>query len=329
MHTPINQVSPAKAVAEALVRGKQFLVCAHENPDGDAIGSTTAMGLVLAALGKDVVLYNPSGLPEDFAWLDMPGKVQTELPDLDGVTVVTLDCGALDRVGEDLANAADPKYIVNIDHHLGNPEFGGVNFVDTSYSSTTEMVLEVARELGMEPTGALGEAIYLGLVTDTGNFAYDNVTPRTLKNAAEIVDKGLKPGPFNANLQNQLSPQRLALSCRVLSNVKLLDEGRIGLVRISLDDMAATGTNKSDTDGFINTVRRLKSVKVAVALREDGPKDVKFSLRSTGEVNVQPAAAFFSGGGHKNASGGRILAPLDEAEEQLLAQVRPIAQAAG
>lgn len=328
MSTP-NSISDIVAV---LRRETAFLVVSHASPDGDAVGAMAAMGFLLRRLGKVYRLYNASGMPEDFDFLSMPGPVTTEVPldeDLSRAWVISLDCGDLHRVGPALAAKVDRSRLINIDHHLGNPGFGAVNWVDPTKCSTGEMIAALAAAFGMAPEGEFGAAVYLSLVTDTGNFSYDNTTPECMSLAAQIIRLGLRPGIFNALVQNSLTERRLRLMGRVLNGLKLADHGHIGLIRISQEDFAATGTNSLDADGLINTVRRLRGVLVAASLRQDGPAEVKFSLRSSGEVNVQQVAASFGGGGHKNAAGGTILASLDEAEAKLMAALEPLVEAHG
>ena len=321
-----SAVSPVKEIARTLRTQDGFLLASHVSPDGDAIGSMVALGIILARMGKRFAMYNASGMVADFDWLESPAPVSDALPAGYGngawPWTITLDCGDLFRVGDELAGKVDCEHLINIDHHLGNPEFGSLNWVETKFASTGQMIAALAAELGFAPEGDLGQAIYLTLVTDTGSFAYDNTTPQTLELAAQIVRLGLKPGPFNAHVRNQETMPRIKLRSLVLQNAALLDDGTIGLVRISQKIMRETGTTSADADGIIDSLRRVKGVKVAVALREDGPESIKISLRSHGEVNVQPVAKHFGGGGHKNAAGATVLAPLDQAEQQVLDAVR-------
>ncbi len=316
----------SKDIARILRTEDDFLVTAHVNPDGDAIGAMAAVGFALKRLGKRFTLYNESGLPRDLEWLSLPANIGTRIPDCPACWTITLDCGDLHRGGEALMAWVDRSKLINIDHHLGNPDFGSVNWVDTSMSSTTEMAARIASDLGFPLDGALGEAVYLGLVTDTGNFTYDNTTARVLELAASIVRLGLKPGEFNAKLHNQQSLARILLWSRILSRTQLLDNGKVALVTITRRDLEETGTSIQDTDGIINAVRRIKGVTVAASLREDGPEMIKFSLRSSGPVNVQQVAASFGGGGHRNAAGGSIAAPMPQAERELVSALEALVE---
>lgn len=310
--------SPLRNIAELIRREDDFLVAAHVNPDGDAIGSTAALGWVLRLLGKRFTLYNVSDLPRPFDWVRLPGPLVSELPDPLPAWTLVVDCGALNRVGEPLMAAMNPERTVNIDHHLSNPNFGALNWVDKSYPAVGVMIAELAEELGLKLSGPLGEAVYLAVATDTGFFVYGSTKPETLELTAKLYRLGIKPGEINPKIINQWTPQRLQLLSRVLTTLSMHLDGEMGLIVADLATQAATGTNADDCDGLVNFVRNLRQVRVSAILREDAPDYWKFSLRSNGEDNIQGVAAILGGGGHKNAAGGNIAAPLEEATRILV-----------
>ncbi len=307
-----------KGISAALTGGGSFLVAAHTGPDGDAIGSTFAMGHLLATLGKRVVLYNGSGLPEQYAWLNPPVPLVDQLPDEEFDWLIALDSGSKARLGDALASRFGTSGTINIDHHLDNPHYAQLNWVDTEFSSVGEMIALLATDLGVPLSGALGEAVYAAIVTDTGYFSYGNTRPRTLEMAAEILRQGLNPADFNAKLQNQWSLARLKLWSMVFETAELHFCNRVGLLRITEAMLETTGTQTADTDGVVNYLRRVRGVRAAICLREDGPELTKVSLRSSGEINVQVIAAELGGGGHKNAAGCVVAAPMDKAREIVL-----------
>lgn len=305
-------------ISAAIQGGETFLVAAHSGPDGDAIGSTYALGHLLAALGKSVTLYNASGVPEQFKWLEPPVALTTELPDGPFDWTIALDSGDKARLGDDLAARFSTTGTINIDHHLGNPNYAQINWVDPAFSSVGEMIARLAIDLGVPLSGPIGEAVYTAIITDTGYFSFGNTRPETLELSAEILRQGLEPATFNAKLQNQWSLGRLKLWSRVFETATLHFCDRVGLIRITAAMFDETGTGSEDTDGVVNYIRRIKGVQAAVCLREDGPETTKVSLRSSGDVNIQVIAAELGGGGHKNASGCVIHAPMDEAEAVVL-----------
>ena len=321
MGTPINDL------ISALLAGSRFLVVSHAHPDGDALGSMAAMGHLLKALGKNVVLYNISGLPEHFSWLALPCPVVTELPEGGFDWIIALDCGDQRRGGTALEAAMEATPTMVIDHHIANPEWGRLNWVEPERSSTGEMVAELAAKLGVPLSGPLGEAVYLCLVSDTGNFTFDNSSPRCMEMAARIIREGLRPGRVNALIQNQWSVNRIHLWGEVLGDTRMHFRGQLGVIRITQEQLSRLEATAADCEGLINYVLRIKGIQVALSLREDGSDTVKMSLRSVSDVNIQPVAASVGGGGHKNASGANVPGRIEDVEPGIIAAIGRVLEA--
>jgi bifunctional oligoribonuclease and PAP phosphatase NrnA len=314
---------PRKEIGRILREENDFLVASHENPDGDALGSIAAMGFILKALGKRFQLYNASGVPERFGWLELPGPVLTSPKKVNKFSpnrYLVLDCGALHRVGTGLEAVMDLTRTVNIDHHLANPMFGAVNWVDPAQAAVGEMVGALARDLDIPMHGGLGEALYLALVTDSGHFSYGSTRPGTMEMAAEILRQGLNPAEFTDKLDNCWPERKLRLWLAVLDKVRYHRDASIAVLKVPESLLVEVGAVIDDCDGLINFIRRIDTVRVAVILRDSAKHEgmVKFSMRSKGVANVQEVAAFFGGGGHRNAAGGFIEGPMDRAEGSLL-----------
>ncbi|MBG0790919.1 MAG: bifunctional oligoribonuclease/PAP phosphatase NrnA [Desulfovibrionaceae bacterium] len=310
--------SPLKRISAIIRENDGFLVASHANPDGDAVGSIAALGHILAALGKQFTLYNASGLPDRYAFAALPAPVTSELPGTLPPWTLVVDCGAADRMGDALTARLGETKAVNIDHHLGNSGFGAENWVDPSQPAVGAMIASLADELGVPVTGPLAENIYLAVATDTGFFTYGNTTPESLELAARMLRNGLDIARMNMLITKQWSEERMRLWTEAMGNVELHLDGRVATTAVTNDMFARTGTTSEDTENIINFVRRLKSVRVAAILREERPDQYKFSLRSYGDDNVQAIAARFGGGGHRNASGGSINAPLEKARAMLI-----------
>jgi phosphoesterase RecJ-like protein len=297
-----------------------FLLLAHTNPDGDAIGSLCGLAHTLAAWGKQGHILLPEGLPDRFSWIIPPWPVVSSLPADHDPCVVILDCADLDRAGKDLAAQLHDLDLINIDHHTGNTKFGVLNWVDPSLSSVGEMIALAARRLRIPLQGALGEALYLAIMADTGSLSYSNTTPQTLDIVSEILSLGLDLNNFQAKSKRQGHLAKLHLHGLALQEVSLRARGKVGIIRATREMMERTGAAQEDCDGLVDYVRTLRGVRVAVSLREV-EQGIKFSLRSWGEVNVQAVAADMGGGGHPNAAGGLINSGLPEAEERILKAV--------
>lgn len=313
--------NPIREISRIIKNNRSFLVASHVSPDGDAIGSTAAMGFLLRALGKDVILYNPSGLPDRYAWLPLPGPLTAELPAGLPEWTIVLDCGADDRFGNGLGERLVRERTVNIDHHLGNPDFGAVNWVDPTQPAVGAMVARLARELSVPLTGGLAQAVYLAVTTDTGHFTYGNTTPEVLELTAAMLRDGLDLEGVNASIENQWTLGRMELWRRAMGTLSLRPDGLVARAVITQADLAATGTRPEDCEEIINFVRRIKGLRVCAVIRENKAGIWKISLRSRGADDVQKVAASFGGGGHRNAAGCSITAPLPEVLARLDAAV--------
>jgi len=308
-------------VLDALRRCERILITAHTHPDGDAMGSCLALAWALRAIGVNALVFNEDGVPGFLRFLPLPGPVLTSVEQLpcDPQLIVVLDCGDRARVGEALQPLLDRIPSVNIDHHLANPNFGTeANWVVPSAAATGELVGYLIQELRVPLQGAAAQALYVALSTDTGNFSYGNTTPGALRLAADLRENGLNISDIREKLENNWSKAKLRLWGRLMSETRILEEGKLAVALVTRQLLADTGATREDTEGFVEQLRRLTGVRVALLLREDekdGEVQTKASLRSSGPDNVRDVAAQFGGGGHKNAAGATVA--LD-AEQTLL-----------
>lgn len=309
--TANGAVDEARARVLAEIRlGERFLLVTHENPDGDALGSLVAMHGVLTALGKDSLMFMDADefpLPYEYAFFRLDNLVSIVPDDLDDRTVVFLDCGNIDRTPSDLLRNAN-AHIVNIDHHHDNTRFGTVNLVVDAASCTAEIVWDLMQDLGVEPTPEIADALYVGLVTDTGKFMYENTGTRAHKMAAALIEAGVDVHEIYRRLYEGMPEPKLLLLARALNHVQRFDDGRLTVTLLTREDFLATGAEDSFTEGIIDHLRSVRGTKVAAMARElpangDGPRS-KVSLRATdGEVDVSAIARAGGGGGHRQAAG--------------------------
>jgi bifunctional oligoribonuclease and PAP phosphatase NrnA len=313
------------AVIEEIRSAQKFLLTTHENPDGDALGSLLGMHELLKQLGKDSVMFLAAEeFPLPWEYRKMPlDEVQNEPPaDLDERTVVFLDCGNIDRMPVDFLQR-DGVHIVNVDHHHDNTRFGTVNLVDAGASCTAQIIWELTKELGAEITPAIGDALYVGLVTDTGKFMYTNTSARSHRMAAELMDSGIDAHGIYRRLYEELPFARLLLLSRALNRVERFDDGVVTATYLTRADFEETGSVETDSEGIVDHLRAVDGTKVAVLVRElladDRTGIRKLSLRATdGTVDVSRIARGLGGGGHRQAAGASSELPLDE----LMATIR-------
>ncbi len=314
-------MSPRSRIGELIRDSSSFLVLSHTNPDGDAVGSTLALGHLLHSLGKKTYLYNETGLPSQFNWIADSLDIQSDPPREGFDWAVVLDCSDPSRYGTEIASFLPRRKVINIDHHSDNSGFGEINWVE-GRSSVGEMIALLASDMGVAPRGALGESLYLALVSDSGFFSYSNTNGQTLRVAADILDAGLDLDRFNAGLQRQWSLNTIKLHAEALQDAYLAGQGRIGVVKVSEQAFARTGTTWQDSEGLVNYMRRVRGVMVSLCLKEQEPNRVKLSLRSWGEVDVQAIASQLGGGGHPNAAGAVLETDLGQAERKSIECIR-------
>jgi bifunctional oligoribonuclease and PAP phosphatase NrnA len=312
------QADPKARIIQTIRENSSFLLSSHVGPDGDAVGSMAGLGWILSSMGKEVAIYSPDPIPSQYSWLEFPVPVRAEVPDPATRWTIVLDCGDRSRMGRDLDHRLVEDRTILIDHHQNNPGIGQLDWIDPDRSSVGEMVAELAFGLDVPLKGALAKAIYLAIVTDTGFFTFGNTTPRALEIVGEMYRLGLNPGMVNATIQNQWTVNRLHLQGMVLKDAELYFDGQVGLVSIPTSLYEVTGATKEDTEGLVNSLGRVKGVRVAALLRENGDGKVRFSLRSVGPTDVQRIARRFDGGGHRNAAGGTIVGDLAAARAKLL-----------
>ena len=311
---------PAARVAESLRGLDRVLVAAHVNPDGDALGSMSALGWLLRALGKEYILYSPSGVPDYLSFLPLPRTLLTSLERLpfEPRALVLLDCSEAHRLGDELAGALEERFAavprVNIDHHLGTDGTGTVcTWIEPGAAATAQLVAYACLAAGLPLEGPLGEALALGLVTDTGGFLHGSTTAAVFRLAALLSDSGCDIHVLREKLNNNWTPARMALWARLMQRVDLSCDGRVALALARLEDLRRCGALKEDLEGLVEQFRRLRGVEVSGILREDSPGVHKLSLRSTGDTDVRSVAAGFGGGGHRNAAGGTLRMEGEEA----------------
>ena len=319
--------SEVEAVVEEIRDGERFLLTTHENPDGDALGSLLAMHQVLKAMGKDSVMFLAAKefpLPIEYRFMALEEVFHEPPADMADRVVIFLDCGNIDRMPVDFLKY-DGEKVLNIDHHHDNTRFGTINLVDVDASSTAEIVFDLIGMLGVDMTPEIASALYVGLVTDTGKFMYENTDARTHRMAAALVDAGVNVNEISRRLYEHVPIEKLRLIARALEKIEIHEGGALAVTYISKHDYEATGASEMLTEGIIDHLRALEGTAVAALVRdqpERGRAGRKVSLRSTdGRVDVSAIAREQGGGGHQRAAGFGTDLSYDEVVEFLRAQV--------
>ena len=301
--------SDMAAVVETLRAGDRFLVTSHEHPDGDALGSLLAMHLALEQLGKNSVraIAGPAPLPGEYRFLELEerGLLRTLPSDASERVLVAVDCAQETRLTD--PSLLDAPVVVNIDHHHDNTRFGTVDLVVAEASSTAEVLADVFAELGVTLTPELAEALYAGLVTDTGRFQYANTTPKALRLAADLLEAGADIQRIFQGVYESMGFAKVKLLARALDRATLYHDGRVVVSYLLRTDFGEVGAAEPYSEGIIDVLRAVEGAELAALIREP-PRDVsparKVSLRSSDDrVDVSAIARLSGGGGHRQAAG--------------------------
>ena len=307
----------------ALARaGDGFLVTGHVRSDGDALGAQLAFDRLLRRMGKRSHVVCDGGVMPDYRFLPGSGRVGSGPKDLRAGygAVFVFDSGSwerLERVGRALPR--ERLTVVNVDHHASNERFGDVNWVDPSFASSGEMAWEIAKASGVRPDRALATCVYTGIVTDTGRFSFSNTAVETHRRAAELLACGVRPADVHRRLFGEKSPKQIRFAAECLTRIRLAGGGRVGWLSIPRSLVAKAGYNPGDTQEYIDPVRSIRGVRVAVLLRETAePGKIKVSFRTAPGVDGIALASLWGGGGHPRASGATFPGTLARAEREVI-----------
>ena len=309
--TPTDPSTAAdlEAVVAALRGHERFLVTAHENPDGDALGSLLGTHLALRQLGKDSAMFlaGEAPLPGEYRFLAFE-ELQRTIPDDAGERVlVAVDCANESRLGPDPEVLQRTPFTVNVDHHHDNSRFGDVNLVDPGASSTSEVLSEIFARLGVRITPEIAEPLYTALVTDTGRFQYANTTPKALRLAADLVEAGADVHKVFQGVYESVQFAKLKLLARALERAQVYEGGRLVVSYLKRTDFGEVGAAEPYSEGIIDYLRAVEGADMAALIREPprgGSPARRISLRSSvDELDVSAIAHASGGGGHRQAAG--------------------------
>lgn len=326
---PAGRVAGARAVGEAILAAKRIVMTTHVNADGDGMGSEIALVYLLKALGKDVVIANPTPVPDRYRFLIDPvaASDRTSKPG-DAIRsadlILVLDIADLSRLGA-LAEAIRQRNIITacIDHHLSPGTLPpGPRLVDAEASATAELVYDLAVVNGWPIESDAAQAMYVGLLTDTGGFRFGNTRPRVLRVAASLLETGVNPERVYEMVYATATEGRIRLTAEVLDTLEV--EPGIGLSWLSVPAGAIEkhGVTADDLDGLVEFARSIQGTRVALLFRLLASGKVKVSFRSVGDFDVARFANQFGGGGHAKAAGASIAGDLETVRNQVLDAAR-------
>jgi len=310
-------------IAEVIHNNQRFVVMSHVRPDGDALGCTLAFGLCLQQMGKDVAFWNEEGCIEKFLWL--PGSDNLRKPPTEPETfdvAIVLDTAVKDRVGACLPAVKQAGVWINMDHHVSNPRFGDLNYIDPTSPATGQIIYEFFKKCELPFNYAMADNLYVAISTDTGSFQYSNTTARTYEIAADLIRVGVNVGELSQRLYENYPRRRLELLRSLLNVVRFSSGDRVASFALTQAVTKELGLLPDDNEGVIDNIRAVEGVVVAAFFEELEDEKVRVSLRSKdARADVCKVALQFGGGGHTLAAGIRMRGSLQEVQEKVLTAI--------
>lgn len=324
-------------IAELMNGAQNFLITAHQKPDGDALGSLLALYLTLTQAGKTVIPCLADPAPQNLLFLSGSGSIvpvssisSSRSPSLPPNTIlIVLDCNELQRTGI-LPFLSKHRFetAVVLDHHIARSEplseiadsfsKAPLLYIDTEVSSTATLVYWLLEVMNIPITPEIATNIYTGVVTDTGSFCHSNTNAETLEMAAALVRAGANPHRISSQLFQQYPVSRQRLLALALNTLELKYDGKVGFMYVSPEMLLQSGANEEDAHDFVGCIRSIDTVELAVFIKETSNGQSNVSLRSKSFFNAAELAASFGGGGHFHAAGFRMNRPIAEIKNMLL-----------
>ncbi len=315
----INKIEKFLQIGNAIRNGTDFIVIAHTNPDGDAIASVLAFGLMLKELNKKFKMVLPDEIPKEYNFL--PGaadiEITRELPD-DIETLIILDCGAIKRIKFFKEPLERAKIVVNIDHHYSNSGYGDFSYIDDLASSVTEILFELFEYHKYPITREIAMCLYTGILTDTGSFKQENATAKCHFVVSRLLQFPIKPNKIYSQIYEQFSINQFKILQKGFQNLELYFDDSLAMMYFDLDMYKETNTKYCDLAEFINFIRLLKNIKIAIICKQLNSGEFRISLRSKSDIDVSQIAIRFDGGGHPQAAACTIGGEIEEVKALLL-----------
>lgn len=311
---------------QAIHAHENFVVISHFRPDGDAIGSTLALGLALQSMGKKVQLWNQDPCPARYAFLQGSDLLQPIPPALPQEVdcFICVDTGDIKRIGNaGMELFAEAPFTVNIDHHQTNTRYAKLNVVKGGEAACGCMIAELISALGIPLTKPVAEALYAAISTDTGSFQYNSTTPQVMRTAAQLIEAGVDVGDINRRIWQESPLTVFTMQREVLNNMVLEQGGTLSHYSMPAGKKAELGVGMEDCKDLVDYIRVWEGVRAAVIFEDMEDGLIRVSLRSKDPaIDVSAIAAEHGGGGHAMASGIRMRGSLEECREKVLNSIR-------
>ena len=315
-----------KKVIDCIKKNKVFLITTHQNLEGDALGSEIAFYSLLRQLGKNATMVNQDPTPQEYRFLKGSRLIKRYRYDLRYKfdVLVVLDCSDKLRCGSVADLVASGQPVINIDHHISNNKFGDINWILPNASSASEMVYQLYKNMRISIDNIAAEAIYVGILTDTGSFRYINTTSFTHRVVAELLKFNLNASRIYRNIYESIPFSDISLLPKILLTIDRYASGKIVTFKIRKRFLKNAKLYSFLSENVLSFGRSIRGSEVCVLFKEQQDKtgDIRVNLRSQGKVDVNRVAQFFGGGGHKTASGCTIKGNLESVKKRVIRKIR-------
>jgi phosphoesterase RecJ-like protein len=312
-----DYLEAVKKTADILNHADNVLILSHVSPDGDTLGSAFALCSALQKIGRSARVECSDELPEKYSYIYDAIKAMDFEPGL----IVSSDIASQNLLGDKLEKYKD-SVAVCIDHHPSNTRFAQFTLLDPKAAATCEIAYDVIKQLDVEIDNHIADCIYTGLATDTGCFRYSNTTPRTLRTAAHMIEKGANAAFINKTMFETVSKQRLAAEALILQTLEYHFDERLAMISITKKICGQTGVNEAELEGIPSIPARIFGVQAGITIKEKSEDCYKISVRTNGTLNASDICSELGGGGHASAAGCTINGSMRDARDSILTAVK-------
>lgn len=306
-------------ILEEIKKAETIVVLTHENPDGDAIGSSLAMYMALKKMGKNPDLIIPE-LPRMYNFMPCADEIKKEGKE-EYDLAIAVDSATIKMLNGWSNYFENSKLKIVIDHHSSNTMYGDINFVNPDAPACAQILIHIIEYLGVKIDKEIGTCILTGIITDTGGFQYQSTTAETFEFASELLNKGVNVSNIYKRVMNTKTKSNFELRKRAIDRMEFYEDGKIAVTYTTKQDIEDVNAESGDHEGIVEEGRAIEGVEVAIYLRETD-KGFKVSLRSNDYVNVSDVCMMFGGGGHFHAAGCTIAQNLEQVKEKMINQVK-------
>ncbi len=317
-----------KNLEDFLSKHEKFIISTHESPDGDGLGAEIAFNELLRKLGKTTYILNSDPLPSKYIFIDIDNEINiykkdfTFPGDLREYAVFVLDTNNFDNIGSAYHYIKDNiKEVFIIDHHEGGKDRCEESFIKAEASSACEIVYGILKHFKHVPSFKAAQALYAGILFDTGSFRYPKTSPETFKIIADLVKIGANPFNIYEKIYESNSLASFELRAKMLASMEIHFNRRLILMKLTPEMLKETGAPFAEGELNINLPLTIEGIVASVLVKQDINGPMKISMRTKGDLDVVEIAMVRGGGGHKNAAGYKSNLPLEEACKEVLQEM--------